>query len=406
MTDEHRPEQSGPEQNNKDRSGRSWLRPVLLVNALLAALLVVLFALFLRDTAPPPPANSVQTSVNATGFVYEEYLGHGLEERVKQTDYALLEALRDQEVDTGGLALLSVSDREHEGQGYHFQELRIPLNHDLEAFLAALNQRLAERSPTTTLRPDGINEYLVSIDGADTHRLLFVPPSVPPPPPPEGEGRLAIVIDDLGENMSLARGLARLPVPVCFAIWPRASLTGEVAALARQKGLEILVHMPMEPRGYPDDDPGPEALFTGMAPEEIKALVKANLARVPGAVGVNNHMGSAFTADLAAMTAALEPLAVRGLFFLDSRTTGSSAAKDAARASGVAFHSRDVFIDNVADVEAVLLQLRKAERLALTRGFAIAIGHPHDETLRALQRWSASKSANLTVVPVSQLPFE
>ena len=408
MADEQRPDDSGNEQNQGDRSGRSWLRPVLFINAGLAVVLVLLVFLFMRQTAPPeiPPENLVVSSVNATGFVYEEYLGSGLEERVKQTDYAILEAMRDQEVETGNLGLLSVSDQEHQGQRFHYQELRIPLTHDPNDFLAALDQRLSQRAPAASIRVDGPNEYLVSVDGADTHRLLLVPPSVPLPPLPKGEGRLAIVIDDLGENLSLARSLTRLPVPVTFAIWPRASQTRAVADLARQKGLEILVHMPMEPRGYPDDDPGPGALFTSMNPDKIRGLVVANLAKVPGAVGMNNHMGSAFTADLAGMTAALEPLALRGLFFLDSRTTGDSAAKDAARATGVVFHARDVFIDNVADVEAVLMQLRKAERLALTRGSAIAIGHPHDETLRALQLWAASRSANLTVVPVSRLSPE
>ncbi len=314
--------------------------------------------------------------------------------------------MRGQDVETGQLELLAVADREDRGERFHYQELRVPLRHGLEDFLTALDQSLSQRAPQASLRQDGLNEYLISIDGVDTHRLLFVLPSVPPPPLPKGSGRLAIVIDDLGENMPLAKGLSRLPVPVTFAIWPRASQTAEVADLARQKGLEILVHMPMQPVGYPDDDPGPKALFTTMGAKEIERLVVSSLARVPGAVGMNNHMGSAFTADLAAMTAALKPLAVRGLFFLDSRTIGSSQAANAAHGLGMAFHARDVFIDNVAEVESVLMQLKKAERLALSRGSAIAIGHPHQETLRALQIWAASKPANLTVVPVSKLPSQ
>ncbi|MGE4553094.1 MAG: divergent polysaccharide deacetylase family protein, partial [Desulfovibrionaceae bacterium] len=344
---------------------------------------------------------------------YEEYLGAGLEDKVKQADCALLETLQSRGVPAGNVVLRDVSTEKSGREEFHYQLLEIPLPGDIPGFAVALSDNLRRRVPDAVLRSEPGGGWRIDIAGVHTHQLLLRAPSAPSataalppalPPLPGGPGRLAIVIDDLGENVAIAKALAGLPVPVTFAIWPFADHRDEVRSIAREHGLEYLVHMPMEPVSYPDNDPGPDALFAAMPPERIIALMDENLARVPGAAGVNNHMGSRFTAEYGPMLAALGELKDRGLFFLDSRTIGGSKAPEAAAALGVPFHSRDIFLDNVARVDAIVLQLRKAERIALTRGHAIAIGHGYPETVRAIRQWAAGKSKGLSVVSVAALP--
>lgn len=227
-----------------------------------------------------------------------------------------------------------------------------------------------------------------------------VTPSVPPPPleptvPPGQRRRLdpqpltapsiAIVIDDMGYNAGVIPRLVSAGQPMTMAFLPLGQQIDSQARAAAAAGLEVLLHMPMEPVGR--ENPGPNAIRVGMSPAEIQTLMGAALATVTGAVGMNNHMGSKATADLASMQAVMSRLAAQNLFFLDSRTTGRSQALAAALAEGVPSIGRDVFLDNDPSIAAVTRQLDALERLARARGYAVAIGHPHASTIEALQRW-------------------
>jgi polysaccharide deacetylase 2 family uncharacterized protein YibQ len=117
------------------------------------------------------------------------------------------------------------------------------------------------------------------------------------------------------------------------------------------------------------------------------------LSRVPDAAGINNHMGSRFTADRQALVPVMERLADRHLFFLDSRTTAATAVVPLARAFGVASAGRDVFLDDVETRGDVRKQLAETERLARQNGAAIAIGHPHAVTLAVLKTWCVEAAA-------------
>ncbi|MBU1247447.1 MAG: divergent polysaccharide deacetylase family protein, partial [Proteobacteria bacterium] len=224
--------------------------------------------------------------------------------------------------------------------------------------------------------------------------------------PAEIKGRMSIVIDDMGEDLRLAQGLAETGLKLTFAVWPASSEKDRIRELAHRHGLDLMVHLPMQPLGYPDMDPGPGALFVTMTPQEIETTIKWNLDQIPEAVGVNNHMGSLFTADLQGMTSALTAISRRGLFFLDSRTIGKSSGHAAALATRTPFYSRDVFIDNEKNIAYIIGQLRKAEAMARRRGSAIAIGHPHPETLAALRQWNMNKGADILVVSITGLPPE
>jgi uncharacterized protein len=214
---------------------------------------------------------------------------------------------------------------------------------------------------------------------------------------------MVVVIDDLGDHPVLAKNLTELPFPVTMAILPNRPRTRYVAALAAERGLEVILHQPMQPGTYPRTNPGPGALFTDMDDERVKTQLTENLAQLPNAVGMNNHMGSAFTEDAQGMAAVMSVLKAKSLFFLDSVTSAKSSAPEAAHQAGVPLYRRAVFLDNVRNTRTILGQLKTAERLALKNGRAIAIGHPYTETLDALKAWARERDGRVQLVTLTQL---
>jgi polysaccharide deacetylase 2 family uncharacterized protein YibQ len=229
-------------------------------------------------------------------------------------------------------------------------------------------------------------------------------PAAPRQPPPAsgGQPRIAIVIDDLGRGVGSVDALLALGEPLTFAVLPFESETPKVVARLREAGAEILLHLPMEARGK--NDPGPGALRLAMSRAELQAETRAALAAVPGAAGVNNHMGSALAADAPAMEAVLAVLKEEGLYFLDSRTAADTQGYSVARRLGLPAGERQVFLDNERDTAAIAAQLQSLFELARSRGGAIAIAHPYAETLSALRsELPKAKAAGIAVVPASQL---
>lgn len=214
---------------------------------------------------------------------------------------------------------------------------------------------------------------------------------------------LAIVIDDMGLNFQATNRAVRLPVPVTLAYMAYAERLPEQVAKARGAGHEILLHIPMETVGD-DTDTGPNALLTGLPREEFVRRMRWNLERVDGYVGVNNHMGSRFTADRPGMTVLMQELSRRGLMFLDSRTAANTVGSGVAREAGIPSLMRDIFLDNEPTVASVTVQLRQAEKLAREKGFAVAIGHPHDWTLEAIEKWlPGARARGVVLVPLTAI---
>ena len=214
------------------------------------------------------------------------------------------------------------------------------------------------------------------------------PETETPAPPPEilpGAGaRVAVVIDDLGRSLADLDTLDALGVPLTYAVLPFETHTPEVVVELRRRRHEVLVHLPMEPAN--GADPGPGALTRAMGRRELVHATREALAAVPGAVGVNNHMGSGLSTDPRAMRTVLGVLAKRGLFFLDSRTTVDTVAYRVATSLGIPAAERQVFLDRDPTAEEITHQFRRLLTLARERGSAIAIGHPYPETLDVLAR--------------------
>jgi polysaccharide deacetylase 2 family uncharacterized protein YibQ len=221
-------------------------------------------------------------------------------------------------------------------------------------------------------------------------------------PPPVLRGArpvIAICIDDLGEDLAGTDKAMALPKEVALSFLPYAETTPFLAQAAGRKGHLILAHVPMQAIGK--QDPGPMTLKTGMAADEIARRFGWNLSRVPGIVGVNNHEGSRFTADAVALAPVMATLHARHLFFFDSRTGPDSKVAQAAQAAGVMTAARDIFLDDDQNAVAVSAELEALAREAKRSGVAIAIGHPHDTTLRLLAAWLA-KDHGVTLVPLDE----
>jgi polysaccharide deacetylase 2 family uncharacterized protein YibQ len=215
--------------------------------------------------------------------------------------------------------------------------------------------------------------------------------------------RLAILVDDLGNDEAAVQRIAGWRFPVSGAVLPALPGSASAARELEQSGKEVLLHLPMEPRGYPTVRPGPGVVLTSQSDDEISRVLESDLATVPGAVGVNNHMGSLATADLRVMRSVAGVLSRRGLFFLDSRTTDATVAREAAEAAGVRTASRRVFLDDSPREEAVERQLAEAVSRARSEGSAIAIGHPHASTLAVLEREMPKLGTELRLVRISEL---
>jgi uncharacterized protein len=226
------------------------------------------------------------------------------------------------------------------------------------------------RTPTITDRslPRGASpaERIVRAPGARTTG------GVPERPKPR-KGRIVLVIDDVGYNLEQLKPFLKFPGPIAFAVLPGLPHSKEAARMIKAAGKELLLHQPMEAVG--GKDPGPGAIRKGMDELTIAAVIAENLASVPGAVGMNNHMGSAITEDPEAMRAVLEASRASGLYYLDSLTIPDSVVHSTALGLKMKTWERDVFLDNYPERAAILKQFDEGVKHAEKKGLSVMIGH-------------------------------
>lgn len=217
------------------------------------------------------------------------------------------------------------------------------------------------------------------------------------------QGNMAIIIDDIGFSRSRARNFLALGIPLTFSVLPRISFTRELADTLHAAGHEIMLHQPMEPVDN-SFNPGPGAVYTAYRRREIVAAIEENISEIPHVIGVNNHMGSKFTADSDKMRQALGVVKSKELFFVDSMTTHHSKGYPTANRLGITAARRNIFLDNCLSVPAILAQLNKLQQVALKTGRALAIGHPFPETAAAIQLFNRrKKKSSVQFVHVSRV---
>lgn len=224
----------------------------------------------------------------------------------------------------------------------------------------------------------------------------------------EPPAKVVIIIDDMGLNAPRTREVIELRAPLTLAFLPYADSLGHKTSLATQSGHELMIHIPMEAMN-PDLDGGPFPLTTDLERPEFEDVLDKVFASFDGYAGVNNHMGSRLTQDAERMSWVMQRL--RGkqfngddLYFVDSKTINTSVAAQTAVLYGIPHNTRDVFLDHYETEEDVIKALEQLERTARNRGYAIAIGHPKERTIRALKKWLPTlDNKNLELVAMSEV---
>lgn len=189
------------------------------------------------------------------------------------------------------------------------------------------------------------------------------------------KGYIAIIIDDFGNNGKGTEAMLDLNIPITVAIMPFLDSSIKDGEKANDKGLEIILHMPMEPISGKPSWLGPGAIKCAMTDQEIRLNINNSLDELKWAVGMNNHMGSKVCQDRKSMESILLTAKSKGIYYVDSKTVENSIAAEVAEDLGIPYLVRDVFLDSVKKQENVEAQLMKLANIALKKGYAVGIGH-------------------------------
>ncbi|EGG32896.1 divergent polysaccharide deacetylase family protein [Paenibacillus sp. HGF5] len=187
--------------------------------------------------------------------------------------------------------------------------------------------------------------------------------------------KLAVIIDDFGNDQKGTEEMLNLPVKITVAVMPFLPTSKKDAEAAHQQGHDVIIHMPMEPKQGRSSWLGPGAILSSLTDEEIRKRMEEAIDSVPYAVGINNHMGSKVTGDERVMSIVLDVCRERGLFFVDSKTNYYSVVGKLAASMGMPSIANDIFLDDVHTVQHVSKQLQTAAQHAVERTSCIAIGH-------------------------------
>ena len=251
--------------------------------------------------------------------------------------------------------------------------------------------------------------YLLPLPTTKTHppfedfrRVPSLPPGPSRPKARVSIPLVAILIDDMGYSLRMDNAFLRLNAPLSFSFLPGAPHTPMMARKAKHMGRDVLVHLPLEPLN-PRINPGPGGLRLDMDPDSMLGILRKDLDAVPGAIGVNNHMGSKFTANREAMEFILAEIKRHNLFFIDSRTTKDSVAYITARSMGIPTAERSVFLDHDPRQEAIRKEVERLVKLSKKRGHILAIGHPMSNTWKVLHEELPRISKRVRLVPVHRI---
>ena len=213
--------------------------------------------------------------------------------------------------------------------------------------------------------------------------------------------KIAIIIDDIGYRYT-DKDVLTIPGNITYSILPHTPYGKKLAIQANAKNHDVLLHIPMEAEN--GKRLGPGALTTTMDEENIHESLSASFAEIPFAIGINNHMGSRLTKLYQPMSWTMNFLKKRHLLFLDSKTCAESQAHQAAVDAGVPVHQRHIFLDNQLDDTYIENQFYQLINASKKNKLAIAIAHPHPETVKNLTRLIPLLAKhNIKLVPLSEL---
>ncbi|THB68359.1 MAG: divergent polysaccharide deacetylase family protein [Gammaproteobacteria bacterium] len=214
---------------------------------------------------------------------------------------------------------------------------------------------------------------------------------------------ISIVIDDIGDKLHAGKAVISLKGDIVCSIFPQDKYSQQLAKLAQKSGKEIILHLPMESEARLRLNAG--GLYLDMTKEQFTQTVNEDIDLLPQISGINNHMGSLLTRHPGHMQWLMEIIATHdGLYFLDSRTTPLTVAEQIAIENHIANTRRDVFLDHDVNDKAIRYQFARLIRLAKKNGHAVAIGHPHKQTIQVLkEELSRLDSYGVRLVKLSAL---
>lgn len=265
------------------------------------------------------------------------------------------------------------------------RDVRVPAEVPLAVVYQALHDRIRELGGHVEHGAEdlktGINTLSYSFSGKTLGTIRLIPERKLR----RGAGRIAVIIDDFGYNRSeLYKGFYELAFPITYSIIPGLKHSRDVAERLSERGKPMMIHLPMEPLEARVEDDG-YTLFTDLSEEQIRARVKKAIKNLPHAGGLNNHMGSLATVSDQLLRPAFEEMRLANLFFIDSRTNPNTQAYRLAKQMGLDAGLNDVFLDANDDREWIADKMMHLADLASQKGYAIGIGHPNVNTLKALR---------------------
>ncbi|MFQ5841183.1 MAG: divergent polysaccharide deacetylase family protein [Thermodesulfobacteriota bacterium] len=280
-------------------------------------------------------------------------------------------------------------------KGISFPQIKREMKKDLTRLDKDIRLRFVEESA----KPRRID---VRVGNLLTHNIIFYPPKVTKK---KRGPRVAIVIDDLGSSRKRTRALIDLDASLTLSFFPLSRNSRALAQEASEKGKEVMLHMPMEPYGFPEKNPGKGALLMNMNERELHQRIEENLEALPFVKGVNNHMGSRFMEDDQRVSIFMEELRKRELYFLDSRTTAKTLGYRTAKKLGIKTGQRNLFLDNNSNDETEIRRnIQELAKVAKAEGKAIAIGHPHPSTIKSLREMIPRlRESGIEIVPLSEI---
>jgi hypothetical protein len=291
-------------------------------------------------------------------------------------------------------------------------EILLPSHLKAKEVIASLEHEVESSYPSLSLKSrmlnNGAYELIIKENNLAVCQLTFILPPQEGFPPVESRtnvaGRIAIVIDDLGPSLAIAREFLSLQYTLTFSILPFYPHSKEISIEAHAQGREVMLHLPLEPLNDEDYKPEKGILYTALAEATLLKQLQEDISAIPHVSGVNGHMGSKFTGDRKSMRIVLGELKKQGLFFLDSLTTGKSVGSSVAGETGTAYGRRDLFLDRDLEGKTIEERLLQLAELSKKRGYAIGIVHPYSDTLNALKKiLPVLASQGIEVVPVSQV---
>jgi hypothetical protein len=216
---------------------------------------------------------------------------------------------------------------------------------------------------------------------------------------------IALIIDDLGNQRPHGRQAVALPGPVACAFLPHGPFTAELARLAHAGRKEVMLHLPMQALETGVRKPEAGVLTLDMTLSQFRKTFELDIAAVPYASGLNNHMGSLLSQHPGNMAWLMQAVSEHGnLFFVDSRTTSATVARRLAQEYGIPNSERNVFLDNEPDPIAVRSKFRELVARAKREGTALGIGHPYPATLEVLvDELRKLGEYDVQLVPVARL---